>query len=103
MRRVGLAVLMAGSALTGCSSFRDVFTSHAETAARVGSRQLKSAFVADVITRVGGPNANPQAAEVVASIWVDIALFGDRVARGTLKADSATLGRLLWPHLPQNK
>src|SRR5262245_7230074 len=103
MRRAGLAVLMAGSALTACSSFRDVFTSHAETAARVGSRQLKSSYVADIISRLGGPNANPQAAEVVTSIWVDIGLFGNRVATGTLKADSLTLERLLWPQLAQNK
>jgi len=103
MRRFGLGVLLAGSALTGCGSFRDVFTSHAETAARVGTRQLKSTYVADVISRVGGPNANPQAAEVVTNIWVDIGLFSDRVAHGTLKADSAMLERLLWPQLAQNK
>src|SRR4026207_1264165 len=103
MRRVGLAVLIVASALTGCSSFRDVFSSHAETAARVGSRQLKSAYVADIISRVGGPQANPEAAEVVTNIWVDIALFGDRVGRGTLKPDSALLERLLWPQLAQNR
>lgn len=103
MRRVGLVVVLAGSVLTGCSSFRDVFTSHAETVARVGNRELKSAYVADVIGRVGGPAANPQAAEVVAGIWVDLSLFGERVARGTLKADSALLQRLLWPQLAQSK
>jgi PPIC-type peptidyl-prolyl cis-trans isomerase-like protein len=103
MRRVGWAVLMAGSTLTGCSSFRDVFTSHAETAARVGSHQLKSAYVADIISRVGGANANPQAAEAVTNIWVDIALFGDRVGRGELKPDSTFLERLLWPQLAQSK
>src|SRR4026208_2292934 len=103
MRRVGLAVLIGGSALTGCSSFRDVFSSHAETAARVGSRQLKSAYVADIISRVGGPQANPEAAEVVTNIWVDIALFGDRVGRGTLKPDSALLERLLWPERAHNR
>ena len=103
MRRAGLAVLIAGSALTGCSSFRDVFSSHAETAARVGTRQLKSAYVADIITRVGGPNANPEAAEVVTNIWVDIMLFGNRIAQGTLKPDSALLERLLWPQLAQTR
>jgi hypothetical protein len=88
---------------TGCSSFRDVFTSHAETAARVGTHQLKSAYVADIISRVGGGNANPQAAEAVTNVWVDIALFGDGVARGTLKSDSAYFERLLWPQLAQNR
>ncbi|HEV8149404.1 MAG TPA: peptidylprolyl isomerase [Gemmatimonadales bacterium] len=103
MRRFGAAVLLAGTALTGCSSFRDVFTSHAETVARVGEHQLKSAHVADIINRVGGPAANPQAAEVVAGIWVDLQLFGDRVARGTLKPDSALFQRLLWPQLASTK
>jgi hypothetical protein len=103
MRRAGLAVLIAGSALTACGSFRDVFSSHAETAARVGSRQLKSAYVADIISRVGGPNANPQAAEVVTNIWVDIALFGKRLAEGSLTTDSALMERLLWPQLAQTK
>lgn len=103
MRRVGLAVLLAGSALIGCGSFRDVFTSHAETAARVGSRQLKSSYVAEIITQVGGPNANPQAAEAVTNIWVDLGLFSDQVARGDLKPDSALIERLLWPQLAQGK
>ena len=102
MRRLGL-ILTAGIALTGCSSFRDVFTSHAETAARVGSRELKSSYVADIINRVGGPNANPQAAEAVTSIWVDIGLFADGIARGTLKTDSAMIERLLWPQVAQGK
>ncbi|HEV8599648.1 MAG TPA: peptidylprolyl isomerase [Gemmatimonadales bacterium] len=103
MRQVRAVLLIATTSLAACSSFRDVFTSHAETAARVGSRQLKSAYVADVISRVGGPNANPQAAEAVTAIWVDLGLFADRVAHGALKADSALLERLLWPQLAQAK
>ncbi|HEU5217864.1 MAG TPA: peptidylprolyl isomerase [Gemmatimonadales bacterium] len=103
MRRVGFAVLVAGVAVAGCGSFRDVFTSHAETAARVGSRELKSARVAEIITRLGGPNANPEAANLVTSIWVDMSLFGDQVAAGTLKSDSAALDRLMWPEVAEQK
>lgn len=103
MRRVGLAVLMAGSALIGCNSFRDIFTSHSETAARVGSHELKSVYVAEVIHRVAGMNSKPEAVEQVAGMWVDFALFGDGVARGTLKVDSALVVRLLWPQLAQAK
>jgi hypothetical protein len=101
--RPHLTLLLAATLLAGCSSFRDVFSSHAETAARVGDRELKSAYVADVISRVGGPNANPEAAEVVANVWVDLALFTERVARGTLQSDSASLDRLLWPQLANSK
>lgn len=101
--RAGLTVLVAGVALSGCSSFRDVFTSHAETAARVGSRELKSARVAEIIGRLGGPNANPQAAELITGIWVDMSLFGEQVADATLKTDSATIDRLMWPQIAEQK
>ncbi|HEV8196940.1 MAG TPA: peptidylprolyl isomerase [Gemmatimonadales bacterium] len=103
MRRVGFAVLVAGVAVAGCSGFRDVFTSHAETAARVGSRELKSARVAEIIGRLGGSSANPQAADLVTNIWVDMSLFADRVADRTLKTDSATIDRLMWPQLAEQK
>ena len=76
-------------ALAGCSSFRDVFTSHADTAARVGNKELESAKVAEIITRLGGPTANPDASNLITGIWVDLNLFAGRVAEGTLKADSA--------------
>lgn len=103
MRRVGFAALVAGVTIAGCSSFRDVFTSHAETAARVGPRELKSARVAEIITRLGGPTANPQAAELVTSIWVDMSLFSNQVAAGTFKTDSVTLARLMWPQMAEQK
>jgi hypothetical protein len=103
MRRAGFLVVTAALAAGGCSSFRDIFTSHAETAARVGGRELKSARVAEIISRVGGPNANPQAAELVTGIWVDLALFADQLAAGTFKGDSATLERLMWPEMAQQR
>lgn len=103
MRKVGLAVLAAMGLVSGCSSFRDVFTSHAETAARAGSRELKSARVAELISKLGGPNANPQAAELITGIWVDLSLFTDQVAAGTLKTDSATIDRLMWPQIAEQK
>jgi PPIC-type peptidyl-prolyl cis-trans isomerase-like protein len=103
MRRIGLVVLAAGILATACGSFRDVFTSHAETAARVGSRELPSARVAEIINRLGGPTANPQAADLIAGIWVDMALFADQVAQGKLSKDSATMARLMWPQITEAK
>jgi len=100
MRRVGVAAaILAGAAMAGCSSLRDIFTSHAETAARVGSRELKASRVAEIISRLGGAGANPQAAELVTGIWVDLALFTDRLAEGSFKVDSATIDRLMWPEM----
>src|ERR1044071_888267 len=89
MRRAGVAAaILAGAALAGCGSLRDIFTSHAETAARVGSRELKSARVAEIINHLGGPNANPQAVDLVTAIWVDLGLFADQLASGSFKGDS---------------
>lgn len=101
--RFGLAIVAAGVLVTGCSKFRDMFTSHADTAARVGDKELGSARVADIINRLGGPTANPEAANLVAGIWVDVTLFAERVARGQLKADSALMVKLLWPQLTESK
>ena len=103
MRRVGLGVPIGLVALLGCGSFRDVFTSHSETAARVGSRELKSAQVAAIITRLAGPNPNPEAAEAITGVWVDLQLFADRVAAGKLESDSVLLERLMWPQIAQQK
>ena len=103
MRRVGLALVVGVAAVSGCNSFRDVFTSHAETAARVGSRELKSARVAELISKLGGPNANPQAAELITAFWVDFSLFADQVAAGSLKTDSVTMNRLMWPQIAEHK
>jgi hypothetical protein len=89
--------------VTACGSFRDVFTSHAETAARVGSRELPSTKVAEIITRLGGPTANPQAADLIAGIWVDMGLFAEQVAQGKLGTDSATMVRLMWPQITESK
>ena len=103
MRRTGLATLLTVLTATACGSFRDVFTSHAETAARVGSRELPSAKVAEIISRLGGPTANPQAADLIAGIWVDMALFADRIAQGNLGNDSATMVKLMWPQIVESK
>jgi hypothetical protein len=100
LSRIGLFAI-AGA--TACAAFRDTFTSHSETAARVGSRELKSATVAEIITRLGGPNASPEAASAVTGIWVDYQLFAAHVAGGKAESDSVFLDRLIWPQMVQFK
>jgi hypothetical protein len=103
MGRLSRILWLGIAGATGCAGFRDTFTSHSETAARVGSRELKSATVAEIITRLGGPNASPDAAGAIAGIWVDFQLFGRHVANGKSEADSAFLERLIWPQVAQYK
>jgi hypothetical protein len=102
MRRAGW-IVVAALTVAGCSKFRDMFTSHADTAARVGDKELGSARVAEIINRLGGPTANPEAANLVAGIWVDLTLFAERVARGDLTPDSTLMTKLLWPQLTESK
>jgi len=101
MRRSGWILTLA--VLTGCASLRDTFTSHSETAARVGSRELKSATVAEIITRLGGPNASPEAASAITGIWVDYQLFANHVAEGKAQNDSALMDRLIWSQVATYK
>jgi len=103
MRRACLAVLTIGMALAGCGSLRDVFSSDPETAARVGARRLEAARLAEVIGRLGGANPNPDAAELLTGVWVDLELLADRVASGGLKTDSITLDQLIWPQVAEQK
>lgn len=103
MRRVGLAVVTCGMALAGCGSLGDVFRSNAETAARVGTRHLEAARLAELIGRLGAANPNSEAADLLVGIWVDLELLADRVASGGLKTDSITIEQLIWPQLAEQK
>ena len=103
MVRISRILPLGVAGLLACAGFRDTFTSHSETAARVGSRELKSATVAEIITRLGGPNASPDAAGAIAGIWVDLQLFGEHVAAGRVDQDSAFMDRLIWPQVAQFK
>lgn len=103
--RLGLTVatLLTGLSAAGCSNFRDLFTSHADTAAKVGSLELSSERVADMLLRLGGPNVNPQAGELLTSYWVDLHLLGRQVAEGTFKTDSSAIAAQIWPQLNEQK
>jgi hypothetical protein len=103
MRRAGWTLSAGILAITACAGFRDTFTSHSETAARVGSRELKSATVAEIITRLGGPNASPDAAGAITGIWVDYQLFADHIASGKADSDTTLMNRLIWPQVAQFK
>lgn len=96
-------MLLGITGVAGCAGFRDTFTSHSETAARVGSRELKSATVAEIITRLGGSNASPDAAAAITGIWVDYQLFADYIASGKTDSDTALMNRLIWPQVAQFK
>lgn len=103
MVRLSKILILGFAGVTACAGFRDTFTSHSETAARVGSRELKSATVAEIITRLGGPNASPDAAGAITGIWVDYQLFADHIAKGKTDGDTVLMNTLIWPQVAQFK
>jgi len=105
MRRSRLTsvTILAGLTVAGCDNFRDLFTSHAETAAKVGTRELASPRVADMLIRLAGPQANAQAVDILTGYWVDLHLLAQRVAEGRFQLDSASTLQYVWPQLAEQK
>jgi hypothetical protein len=98
MRRlVWCAMAMA---LTGCN-VREAFTAHADESARAGALELPAERLGLLLA--GGKNVqlNRETADFVANIWVDYALFAQRLARGDSLTDSATVAEAMWPQLTE--
>jgi hypothetical protein len=98
MRRlVWCAMAMA---LTGCN-VREAFTAHADESARAGALELPAERLGALLA--GGKNVqlNRETADFVANIWVDYALFAQRVAKGDSLTDSATVAQAMWPQLTE--
>jgi hypothetical protein len=99
MRRELLSGLVVLS-LVGCTGLKSRLSANADTAAEAGSHKLGSEKVATVLTKSGG-GPTLQAAQFISNVWLDYALFASAVANGTLKQDSATIWRVMWPEISQ--
>ena len=105
MRRNVILVALLAAGLLGCSSsFRDLFSAHADVAADAGSQQLSADRLAQILSSGGkGVKVNRETADYVANVWVDYALFGQAVAHGNLPLDSASVAEAVWPELSELK
>src|SRR5829696_5092213 len=102
-RFVLLAPLLLGTSLTACSSFRDLFSAHADVAAEAVSRKLTPERLTQIMNSGKGIKADREVAKFVANVWVDYSLFGQAVANGKLPLDSASIARAMWPQLAELK
>ena len=93
MRRAGFALVAAGLVVTACGGLRDTFTSRTDTAAKVRDLELPAARVAEIITRLGGPTANPEAAGLITGIWVDVSRRPPQAVTTSPAATSANPAR----------
>ena len=104
MRRlVWIPVLLLVVGLTACSSFRDLFSAHADVAAEAGDERLSPERLAEIMISGKGVRPNRDAANFVANIWIDYSLFGQAVAGGKLPLDSASVAEAVWPQLAELK
>jgi PPIC-type peptidyl-prolyl cis-trans isomerase-like protein len=83
-------------AVAGCSQFSDLFTAHADVAARAGALELKTGRLAQILAGPKGAQLNRDASEYVGNLWTDYALFAQAVARHKLPDDSADVANVLW-------
>jgi hypothetical protein len=100
-RSVLIAVLLLAASLTACSSFRDLFSAHADLAAEAGAQRLTPERLGQMMSSGKGIRPNRESANFVANVWVDYALFSQAVAEGKLPLDSASIAQAMWPQLAE--
>ncbi|MES2123861.1 MAG: peptidylprolyl isomerase, partial [Gemmatimonadota bacterium] len=76
-------------------------TAGPDVAAKAAGQELSAPRVSEILTGAKGAKLTPESAEFIANLWVDYTLFAQGVANGTLKADSATVTKAMWPALAQ--
>ena len=102
MARFSLIVgLLLTAALAGCSSFRDLFSAHADVVAEAGDQRLTPQRLSQIMAGGKGMRANRDAANFVTNVWVDYSLFAQAVADGKLPLDSASIAKAVWPELAE--
>jgi outer membrane protein assembly factor BamE (lipoprotein component of BamABCDE complex) len=74
-RSVSLVALLVAASLAACSSFRDLFSAHADIAAEAGGQHLSPERLAQIMNSGKGIKPNRDAANFVAGVWIDYALF----------------------------
>jgi hypothetical protein len=102
-RSVLLSSLMLSASLTACSSFRDLFSAHADAAAEAGGQRLAPERLSQILSSGKGVRPNREAANFVANVWVDYTLLGQAIAEGKLPLDSASVAQAVWPQLAELK
>jgi PPIC-type PPIASE domain len=95
MRGSLMLVLVTGTlGLIGC----DAFSSQSNVVATAAGRRLDTDHMVTMLTSIKAP-VNPDAAEVLTDVWVNLNLFAEARVNGTLAPDSARVARVMWPQI----
>ena len=101
--RVLVPTLVLSGSLAGCDRARDLFTAHAGTAAEAAGQELSPERLATIMSAAKAVRLSPEAAELVANIWIDYSLLAQAVVRDQLPNDSASIAEAVWPELAEIK
>jgi parvulin-like peptidyl-prolyl isomerase len=101
--RVVVPGLVLSGSLAGCDRARDLFTTHAETAAMAAGQELPAERLAKIMSAAKSVRQTREAAEFVANVWIDYTLLAQAVARGELPLDSASVAEAVWPEVMEIK
>jgi hypothetical protein len=96
-----LLLVLAGITMSGCNGLRDMLSARPEVAAEAKGQELKVERLAVLMTALKGVPLTREAAEFIASTWVDYTLFSQAVAAGRDLADSTIAAQVLWPELAE--
>jgi hypothetical protein len=97
MRRSLLCLFLVLST-AGC---KDLFSAHANVAAEAAGQTLTTDSLAALLAQAKGARLTPETAEFLANLWVDYQLFGNGLATGMIKTDSATVVEVMWPEITE--
>ena len=70
---------------------------------RPPAHELQVEQLGEWLSRIKGLQINPDAAEFLATVWVDYTLFAQAVADGSLPDDSAAVAAAMWPEVAEIK
>lgn len=100
MRRSLLCLTLALTA-TGCTGMSDMFSAHSSVAAEAAGHVLTPDSLATLMIEAKGARMTPETGEFLANLWIDYQLFGNAVATGSLKTDSAAVSEVMWPEISE--
>src|SRR5262245_9881710 len=94
IRKTNLAALIWLAVTPAC---REAMTADVTTVARVGDQELTVLRLGDIAAQGKGVILRRDIIERLTSLWIDYALYADRIVQGDSLLDSASVMAAMWP------
>ncbi len=102
MKKIKLsALLILTAGIGGCQVLKDAMTANVDVVARAGSFKMDVDRLAEIIAKGKSLPLRLDVVERVASLWVDYAIFAQRIVGGDSLLDTATVKAAMWAEIQQ--